>query len=391
MLTLGGATRDKAFARQIRTSHQMRVHVTMHKVSNGDEVSDLTSRLLDGQVNVDSTADVTRSADLTLNDPDHVLHLDSRGAGDGGMYLDRLIHITYGVFVEAVDDWIDVPIFHGPIVGMARDGSVITINCLGLDHIARATTWLPLSFKTGHNTVDAIRTILRERAGETRFMFPSGSKARIPKPGLSLGRMTQPWVVARQLARSINMQLYYDGRGRCVLRRRPGRVVWNFDAGDGGTVLTEPEVTYDLSNLQNTAWVRGRKAKGKPQVSATALPPRSHPLSPWTLGRNGNPRYLVLQEENDHIRTTAAAKQRAADLLETALIEGVEVSFDALPVPHLDPLDIVAVHTDTTILRFPLRQFSIPLVHSGVMSVGTNRRVTPDRRAIRPRPRRRGR
>jgi hypothetical protein len=94
---------------------------------------------------------------------------------------------------------------------------------------------------------------------------------------------------------------------------------------------------------------------------------------------------MVTEVEDDQIRTRAKAKEVAESQLASLLREGVQVGFDALPVPHLDPLDLVSVTTPDTSLTFTLHQASIPLVHSGVMSVGTNKRVAPSRKAVRGR------
>jgi hypothetical protein len=382
MLQVGRtAAEQKAFEAQLLTTHRIRVQVKLLALGDGKEVADLSARLLDGQVNIDASGETTRSADLTLNDPDRVLHLDSRGLGDGGVFLDRMVSISYGVLVESLGRWIDVPVFKGPVTGLARDGSSLALTCLGKEHLSKGNAWSPMSFKKGHDVVATIRAILRERGGETSFAFPARG-GRLPD-ALALGRMTQPWATAASLARSINRQLYYDGAGTCRLRIIPAGTVWTFKSGDGGSVLTEPNVTYDLGSISNLVWVKGKKAKKKPQISNTAVAPRAHALSPWSLGRNNVPRYLVTEVDNDKIRTKAAAGTLARTQLATLLREGVQVEFDALPVPHLDPLDPVALNTPDASLTFTLMQASLPLVHSGVMSVGTNRRVTPNKAKVR--------
>jgi hypothetical protein len=294
-----------------------------------------------------------------------------------------MVALDYGVFVTALDRWIDVPVFRGPITGMARDGDSIALTCLGKEHLAQGNAWRTLTLRKNMDMVAAIRTILEDRAGERSFAFPARG-GKLPDQ-LSLGRMTKPWKVAQDLAKALNRQMFYDGAGVLQLRRPPAINVWTFADGDGGSVLSPPSVTYDLSTVSNAVWVKGKKPKGKPQVTATAVAPRSHPLSPWRLGREGVPRYLVAEVENDNIRSVAEARRKANSQLTSLLREGVEVNFDALPVPHLDPWDPVRLATADASLSFTLVKASIPLVHSGVMSVGTNRRVTPDPTRIRTR------
>lgn len=376
------ASVHRDFTAQLLTSHRMRARVRLLNL-DGDELADLTPRLVDGQVNIDHTAETSRSATLTLDDPDHSLHLDSDAPAEGGIFLDRMVGIAYGVYVETLGRWVEVGIFRGPVTGMSRDGDSIALSCLGKEHLAKGMAWRPMTLRKGMDTVAAIKAILRERAGEQDFDFPAKG-GRLDDP-VSLGRMTQPWSVAQQLAKSIDRHLYYDGSGTCRLRKIPKDSVWTFTDGDGGTVLTPPQVSYDLSTASNLVWVKGKKPEGKPRIAATAVAPRSNPLSPHRLGRtirSGGknvtiPRYLVTEVSNEKIRSRKDARQVASRELATLLREGLDVSFDALPVPHLDPLDPVKLKTGDVSLSFSLLKASLPLVHSGVMAVGTNKRVTP--------------
>jgi len=357
----------KAFQRQLIATHQMRTTVRVLDL-DGDTLANVSDRLLSGQVNIDSTGETDRQCSVQIDAP-----------GAGALYADRMLRVDYGVYVDELARWVDVPVFTGPITTMARNGDTVDLGCLGKEHLAKAQAWRPLQLRKGMNTVNAIRTVLRERAGENQFAFPS-SRARLPET-VSVGPMTSPWSVARTLASSINRQLYYDGAGYCRMRVRPTRAVLTFDEVK---VLSDPQVTYDLSTIVNTVWVRGGKPKGaKRAVSARVTASRSHPLSAWRLGRNGTPRFYVTLVENDKVRSTARARTLATRTLRTHLLEGVSCTFDALPMPHLEPLDVVRVATDTTSITFVLHQASIPLTHDGSMSVGHNRRVTPRKKRIR--------
>lgn len=396
MQTMGLTVPDRRkFEEALGGTAQLRVRASLQDLG-GDEEADLSGHLLDGQVNLDLDAEVTRQATLTLDDPDHSLHLDSTAPAQGAMFADRMVGITYGVYVDDLAQWVNVPVFVGPVVSLSRDGDSVELSCLGKEHLSQGQCWRGLAFKKGANTLDTIRTILRTRGGETSFDFPTAgdlTKKRL-KDGLSLSRMSVPWVEAQKLARSINAQLFYDGRGRCVLRGRGTADAWTFEDGDGGTVLTPPDVSFTLDGLVNAVYVKGGKPKGAQQaVRATAVAPRSHPLSPYRLGRTVRlggknvvvPRYLVAEEENDKLRSRKTANARAKQVLRQALEQGVDVQFDALPVPHLDLGDVVRLKTSEASIPFTFRKASLPLTHSGVMSVGHVRRVTPDRVAIRGR------
>lgn len=77
----------------------MRVEI---QVLNRDEevIRSLTvpaSKILDGEVQIDATADVTRSLNLTLHDPNHRLHFDAESPADGALFADRFIRVYYQV------------------------------------------------------------------------------------------------------------------------------------------------------------------------------------------------------------------------------------------------------------------------------------------------------
>lgn len=374
MIPLGLRAAERlAYEAQLRTTAQVRTTVSLLHL-DGSHPVDLSDRLTGGQVNIDVTAEATRQLSCTLDDPAHDLALDSDAPGDGALYADRMVQAEYGVYVEALARWVDVPVFTGPIVSMKRDGGAVELGCLGKEHLAAGQAWRPMTFRKGANVVAAIRAILKERAGETEFSFPATGH-RLPK-AYSLGRLTSPWAAARDLAGSIGRHLYYDGAGVCRLRVIPRASLFTFD---GDLVLGDPSITYDLSTVRNVVWVKGFKPKSKPRVSASVAAPRSHPLSPYRLGRNDQPRYLVHVIENDKVRSVKEARQLARRTLASLLMEGVDTQFSALPAPHLDPYDVVRLDAAEVSVTFPYRTASIPLTHDGTMSVGALKRVAPTR------------
>lgn len=378
MIPLGlSAAQQKEFHRQLRRTSRIRVRVSLTNLE-GDNLVNLTPRLVEGQVNLDSTADVSRQLTLTLDDPENQLKLDSDAPSDGAIFADRMIRATYGVYVDALSRWVDVPLFLGPVMSLERTGGSIALSCHGKEALALGHAWQLRTYPKGTNTVNTIKSILRTMAGENRFSFGTSSH-RLPK-AVNVTRESQPWLVAQQLAKSMGRQLYYDGAGTCRLRTAPRTSLITFDEA---LVLSEPQLSYDMSEVKNLVRVRGYKPKGKKRIYNYKTAPRSHPLSPWKLGRNGVPRYYVETLERDNVRSNKAAGKLAGDVLASRLREVLSASFDSLPVPHLDPLDYVRLRTDEASLTFILRQASISLSHAGVMSVGTTKRVTPNTRRVR--------
>lgn len=375
MMTRGlSAAERRALITTLGRTHRVRVRCTTLDLA-GAALSDLTPYLLDGQVDVDSTADVTRSQTLTLSDPNRALPFDSDHPADTSLFLDCMIRSTYSVLVG--DEWVSIPVFTGPVSKLDRNGDQVTVECQGKEVLAMGASWAPLTLPKGMKKTDAIRRILAERAGETSFDIPD-LPARLPKP-ISLGRASVPWKVARSIARSMNHQLYYDGSGTCRLRTHPGTVGFTFTGRDH--VTSAPQISYS-GDVVNAAYVFGAIPKGsKTHVHAVAVAPRNHPLSPQRLGRNGVPRYLLRNGDtiqDDQIKTVAEAQARANQDVRDGLLQAVEVSFDSKPLPFFDPGDLCHVTTDDLSVTFRLQQFSLPLggSDSAGMSVGYHKRTT---------------
>lgn len=372
----------KKYQAALLTSHKTRVraHILNMKGQPLDDI--LAPRgavLLDGQVNIDSTADVTRSASLSILDREHRLKFDRDSPADGALFADNMISLERGIWVDTLSKWIDVPIFTGPVTGFNRDGAVVQVEALGKESLLLAPTvaWGSFTIRKGTEKVKAIRRIL-QHGGEDKFDLNNGVM-KLPMP-YTVIRIDELWVEAKRIARSMGKQLFYDGEGTVRLREPPDSALYSFQDGDGGSILTQPQITFDLADVRNVVIVKGRPAKGSKQpVKWTAVADASHPFSPVKLGRNGVPRRLVEVIEEDSIRTISEARRLAELILKARLSEAIDVAFEALPVPHLEELDWISVTWGGSNTRCRLRQFSIPLA-PGTMTIGAMRTV--HRRAL---------
>lgn len=380
----------KTYHRALAGDHARRVRVNVLNLE-GDTLTHIDPVILDGQIvveYVEGTAldedRVSRTLTMTFLDPDHRLNFDSESPGDGALYADRKLRVYYSIRVDDLGRWVTTVPFTGPVVSFRRSGAVVDVTAHSEERLALGDLWEPLTIKKGTKKVDAIRLIM-ERTGEKRFELPSLA-SRLPKTR-SLDRFASPWSHAQRIARSLDRQLFYDGRGRLILRKLPGTPVFTFNTGRGGEVLGDATVSHSLGNFANLVLVIGAKPKGaKQRVRAQAVAPRQHPLSPWRLGRNDRPRYVVERIDDDTVRSEKEAQQRAERILEDRLRSVVDVQFDSLPIPHLDPGDLCRLKTSEGTVTFRLRTFSIPLGTDGdpVMPVGYIKRTkAPTRRSLR--------
>lgn len=378
-----GSAKEKEEAKALLATHH-RIDIVVQLMSLSHQYrGELSDRVLSGQVNIDVTADVTRSATLELLDPEHKLNLDANAPTDGSLYFTKMVKIVYVVSTPNFSKSYAIPIFTGPLTKVDRAGPVVSVEAQGKEIMASSAIWSAKTFKKGLKKVEIIRRIM-EAAGEapSKMQFPDRD-ARI-STNVSANRKFTFWNLARKIARGMNLQLFYDGRGVLRLRKIPAKSVYTFL--DTKTILSYPQISYDSQEMFNAVQVIGGKPKGsKNAISYRMVAPKNHPMSPWNIGRNGTPRFLPKVIEDSSIKSKSAAKAVAKKELRNGLAQGVEVSFDSLPIPFLEELDLCRYRTEMSAGGFRLQKMSIPLTANGSSSVGYLRRVSPQRANVKNR------
>lgn len=88
------------------------------------------------------------------------------------------------------------------------------------------------------------------------------------------------------------------------------------------------------------------------------------------------PRYLnPIRIDDTNIRSLAAAKNLAESLLSAALLESIDTTFDILPWPPLEPMDVVYLNYNKYAVATRVNKFTIPLKNNGSTNVGYIRRI----------------
>jgi len=358
-------------------THKTRVRV---EIRDRDEkvVGSLTAPSQDvrsGEVQIDTSADVTRQLSLIVLDPSRKLKLVPNSPAEAAIFADNFVSVRRGIFVEALDDWVDIPVFWGPVTRLERAGEEVRVEALGKESLLREPhlIWKTMRFRKGHKIVNAIREVL-EACGETRFALPNLSGTL--HHHVSIAKHQQAWNVVNRFAESLDRQIFYDGLGRARLRRVPqNNVSYVFKVGQ--TVVSEPQFTYDVSSVRNVVQVIGAKRQGKHphHIHHIAKAAKHHPLSGQSLARNGKPRWMVEIVENEHIKRGPRAKRIAERMLQHLLAIEVTADFDALPVPMVEERDLLAVRGDDWRVEFHLTKATIPLGPEAPMSIGLLKHV----------------
>jgi hypothetical protein len=372
MIPLGlTATQQSQLFTLLRKPHSITQTIRLMDTSH-NYISDLSRHFIDGNVSVDGSASTSdRGLDLTLLDPLRAIHLDADSPSPSAVFVTNMLSVVTTVASPDGSQWFNIPVFTGPIDDVQRNGVMLGIKCLGKEVLSSDDMWVGRTWPK--NTLKtSIITQLLQAAGETKFSFtPSNARTTAVT---SIKKDQKPWIVAKQIAASMGMQLFYDGRGVCRMRPWPNSPALTCD---DSVLKTQPQIGYDLKSASNAVEVIGGVPKGsKKPVHYSVVAPDSHPLSPKRVGRNGVPRYLNPIRVNDtNIRTTAKAKALAESLLSSALLESIDTTFDILPWPLLEPMDVVYLNYNRYAVATRANKFTIPLKNNGSTNIGYIRRI----------------
>lgn len=382
---------DKIFRDALADSCRVLFNVAIHD-RNEDLITSIDPQMIEGSVDVDATRDVTRSLTVSLSDPNHKLAFDARNPAEGALFADNFISVEYGFFVEALNRWVDVPIFFGVLTKFHRDGSVVSVEAQGKEALALDPHFVIRHFNCakGMTVANAIRRVM-DQIGERRYALGMVKGRLHHARGVMPGE--QPWRVVvggdtdgsgenkPSLMAKANghMYLFYNGRGTLTAKNRNAKPVWSFE--NDKHVVSDPGYEFDALSFRNHAEVRGGKGKHATRHAHGEFTlAAAHPLSPFSLARNGEGRFLSVFLEADNLKTDAACRAKARKIVEARAFQGVSATFESLPIPMLEEGDVVSLNMGTFALDFKLNQFSIPLTVDGTMSVGFNKRAKLRRR-----------
>lgn len=200
-------------------------------------------------VTIDLQGEPMGEAVFALLDPNHKLpsHRDP-------IWLSRNVKLTVEELVDG--EWIEVPLFFGPVQTVERDGHNLYLVCntkevQHLDpHVFERS-----AYARKHTKIHvAIRHFMSQR-GETRMQL-DGVGQRLPETVAGLLGV-EPWKIVRKLARAADRFLYYRGDGTLRLKPWPDSVAFRLAIGE--TLLEEPRKRTSVGPVRDTFVVIGQK------------------------------------------------------------------------------------------------------------------------------------
>lgn len=379
----------------LRQSHLIRIHLEV--LSSSDELiarfDENELPILDGQVDVDSESLVSRQLSLSFANTDESSTdpTNPRAA----LAPQRQLRVLYGVYVTFYDgtsEWVEVPVFYGPITRVERDFETVEVEAQSKEAYMLPPNRLRRSLIPNEDgpdddkiksyyAGDLIKRIAR-RHGERMLRVPRTNR-KLPEDAKLFDKATQEtgaWPLLAKLAGA--QQLLYTADGwltlRSMRRRQP---VYVFNDGPRGEVLNVPAVDWDMTTFRNALELRAfQKKQGNekenPTLRVTAHLETEHPLSARSLARNGQARELLeVVSTEDVYASGSAALRDAKTLLDNRTNISRTVQFDCLPIPILEPGDLVGLDvTGSPRVTFAVKKFSLPLTPAS-MAFGYTRRV----------------
>lgn len=421
MLDLGLTNdEEQALYRTLRDSHMIDCDVHVLDFDHNHKAS-LADMMVSGAVQVDTTGDVTRALDLSLIDEHDHLKLEQGNPNAGSAYPSKMLHATYGVFVDEVvgrfPDWLDIPVFTGPLHSFERQGKEVSITAQGKESLLRSPWTVTDAFNLAKRAKigDAIQKAGRNM-GETHYSIPE-LKQRLARavgvhPGAEVwtlitdkhraghttvkhrvtsgkGKHKKSHVEKKQakgLVESLEggpYMAFFNGPGDLCVRHTNRPVVWHFR--EGLDIVELPDTSYGDEFFNHVEVHGGAKPKGKGKdaqnkghAHGAASLPASHPLSPASLKRGGHDGKITKTLHVANLKSHHQCKERAKEELRRVSKMGLQISMSVLPIPMLEESDRVHCTTDLYDFDIQLMQFSIALTADDPMTLGRTERQKPE-------------
>jgi hypothetical protein len=221
--------------------------------------------------------------------------------------------------------------------------------------------------REGTNVATAIQSLIRNRFPACTFNFCSTEETT---PRMVFGEQSQndPWSDCQELAMSAGLELFFDPYGICTLRPQPDPAIhesaWTFDDRANPTITDLVRGVTD-QDTYNYVVVTGDSTTTRRRVRGIAAD--RDPSSPtYIFGPYG---LVTLRVTSSAVKTGAQAVKAANALLLKVKGATETVSLSAVPMPAIEPSDVITVVRDRSKVegQFVVEQLHIPLAASQPM------------------------
>lgn len=357
------------FIETLGSSHKIAVEASI--VQTGQ----VLEGLVEGAVNLDSTAAIRGSVDLTIIDNGQY-NLVPTSPADALAPYGNEIQVKRGIeFSDGTKEMVSLGVFRIDTVDVNDTGQGTEIRISGLD---RAASIGDAKFDSPGevNATTTVSTAIQDLVGDVR----SDIQYRFDAVDFGLPRVAYEeggdrWELARRLATLSGGELYFDGDGFLVLKPIPSTTdnpSAEITEGEGGVLLSVAR-RWTRENTFNRVIVTGESMNGSVPFRGDAYDDDS--TSPtYYYGNFGE---VIQFERSDVVGSAAQAEAAAVGMLEKVKGTTAELSFGSIVQPHIEPGDIVRVKRSALEIdeNHVIDRLTIPLTSAAEMSA-TTRGVT---------------
>jgi hypothetical protein len=353
------------FASIVRGSHTAKFRaVAVDGYQDGETPTGVELKIIDGDIELDATADIRGSGSLTLAEPWPQVQNRSLAPFGAEVFVARGVDLGGGGILWAplgyyrVNDVEQGDAAKGPLDIALEDRMSTLIDSRFL---------APRQWLQGTAVGDIVDEIVTEIYPAATIIYDDDSN--LSELGRSLIAEESRLEVLKTLAEGLGKIFYWDALGRLIFETIPDEDVpiWVVDAGPTG-VMVKANRSLSRQGVYNAVVVLGEGTDEIPPVRAVAIDAQES--SPTFFGGPFGrvPRFYA----SPFITTQNQAENAAVNLLRQSLGAPYDVGASAVPNPALKPYDVIrVVYDDGNRELHIVEKVSIPLTVDAPLPIAT--------------------
>lgn len=337
----------------------------------------IQSRLIDGDISVDSSRDERRSLNLTLDNKDGLLRHDPID----GLWYDKIIKVYRGLIYPDGDSYkkFEIQIGEFMIDNLNSQRFPGHISLSGRDYTKKLLLdqfAVDTAFAAGQS-LDSLVKVIANNGGITKY--------RLSAPGITVGtgvafaRNSSRWEGIKSLCEGLNVEVYFDREGYLVTRPYDdvSTTAPYFElslSGSRQNIIDFSKSSSD-TNIFNHVIVTGTSEEETVTgYRYIAILENNDANSPTNISRIGR---RTFNFEVNYITSQQQANDLCRRLLDIKQLEDFNLEFSSVCIPWLEAGRVLVFHDpeeDASVpSRFLFSSFTIPL-KLGAMT-GSGKRI----------------
>jgi hypothetical protein len=353
------------FAPIISGSHTAKFRVVaVDGYQDGETPTGTELKVIDGDIELDATADIRGSGSLTLAEPWPTVQDRSLAPYGAEVFVARGVDLGGSGVLWA-------PLGYYRVNEIDQQDAALDPVSVGLEDrmstIIDSRFLAPRQWLQGTTVGDIVSEVVTEIYPNATIVYDDDSN--LSELGRSLIAEESRLEVLKTLAEGLGKIFYWDALGRLVFETIPDEDVpiWIVNAGLNG-VMVNANRSLSRQGVYNAVVVIGEGADEMAPVRAVAVDAQES--SPTFFGGSFGrvPRFYA----SPFITTQGQAENAAVNLLRQSLGAPYDVGASAVPNPALKPYDVIrVVYNDGSRELHVVQKVSIPLTVDAALSIAT--------------------